>query len=79
VETSRYGADFCAMLIAVEETIAIRYILHSMGVCWVAHVSYLFGDNLGVVVQNVTIKDISLLKKKLVAISYHKVREAAAC
>ena len=76
VETSTYGAEFCAMRIAVEETIAIRYMLRSMGVR-VAHASYLFGDNLGVV-QNVTIKD-SLLKKKHVAISYHKVREAAAC
>jgi hypothetical protein len=38
----------------------------------------LFGDNLGFV-QNATMKDDSLLKKnKHVAISYHKVREAAA-
>jgi hypothetical protein len=43
----------------------------------VDHASYLFGDNLGVV-QNATIKD-SLLKKKHVAISYHKVRVSAAC
>ena len=64
METSTYGAEFCAMRIAVEETIAIRYMLRSMGVR-VAHASYLFGDNLGVV-QNVTIKD-SLLKKKHVA------------
>jgi hypothetical protein len=35
-----------------------------------------FGDNLGVI-QNVTIKD-SLLKKKHVAISFHKTREATA-
>ena len=79
VETSTYDAEFCAMRIAVEETIAIHclYAMLSMGVR-VAHASYLFGDNLGVVVQNVTIKD-SLLKKKHAAISYHKVREAAAC
>ncbi len=42
----------------------------------VEHASYVFGDNLGVI-QNVTIKD-SLLKKKHVAISYHKTREATA-
>jgi hypothetical protein len=35
-----------------------------------------FGDNLGVI-HNVTIKD-SLLKKKHVAISYHKTRETTA-
>jgi hypothetical protein len=38
--------------------------------------SYVFGDNLGVI-QNTTIKD-SLLKKKHVAISFHRVREATA-
>ena len=38
--------------------------------------SHVYGDNLGVI-QNATIKD-SLLKKKHVAISYHKVREAVA-
>ena len=38
--------------------------------------SKVFGDNLGVI-QNATIKD-SLMKKKHVAISYHKVREAVA-
>ena len=43
----------------------------------VEHSSILCGDNLGVV-QNATMKD-SLLKKKHVAISYHKLREAAAC
>ena len=42
----------------------------------VEHASYVFGDNLGVI-QNVTIKE-SLLKKKHVAISYHKTREATA-
>jgi Reverse transcriptase (RNA-dependent DNA polymerase) len=75
IETSTYGAEFCAMRVAVEELCAVRYMLRSMGVK-VEHASYLFGDNLGVV-QNATIKD-SLLKKKHVAISYHKVREAAA-
>jgi hypothetical protein len=77
IETSTYGAEFCAMRTAVEEVIiAVRYMLRCFGVR-VEHASYLFGDNLGVV-QNVTIKE-SLLKKKHVAISYHKVRESAAC
>jgi hypothetical protein len=75
VETSTYGAEFCAMRTATEETIAVRYMLRCLGVK-VERSSYLFGDNLGVI-QNATIKD-SLLKKKHVAISYHRVREAAA-
>ena len=60
---------------AVEEVMSVRYLLRCLGVK-VEHASYLFGDNLGVI-QNSTIKE-SLLKKKHVAISYHKVREAAA-
>jgi hypothetical protein len=42
----------------------------------VEHASYAFGDKHGVI-QDVTIKD-SLLKKKHVAIPYHKTREATA-
>ena len=76
IETSTYGAEFCAMRTAVEEIISIRYMMRCLGVK-VEHSSVLFGDNLGVV-QNATMKE-SLLKKKHVAISYHKVREAASC
>jgi hypothetical protein len=75
IETSTYGAEFCAMKTAVEEVISVRYMLRCLGVK-VATASLICGDNMGVV-QNATIKD-SLLKKKHVAISYHKVREAAA-
>ena len=60
---------------STEEVGSIRYMLRCLGV----HVdvpSKVFGDNLGVI-QNATIKD-SLLKKKHIAISYHKVREAVA-
>jgi hypothetical protein len=64
------------MRTAVEEVVAMRYMLRCFRVK-VKHASFLFGDNLGMV-QNATIKD-SLLKKKHVAISYHKVRESAAC
>jgi hypothetical protein len=76
IETSTYGAEFCAMRTAVEELISVRYMMRCLGVK-VEYASILFGDNLGVV-QNATMKE-SLLKKKHVAISYHKVREAAAC
>ena len=75
IETSTYGAEFCAMKTGVEETIAIRYMMRCLGVK-VEIASLLCGDNLGVI-QNSTIK-VSLLKKKHVAISYHKTREASA-
>ena len=60
---------------AVEEVASLRYMLRCLGVR-VDSASHVYGDNLGVI-QNATIKD-SLLKKKHVAISYHKVREAVA-
>jgi DNA-binding cell septation regulator SpoVG len=71
IETSTYSAEFNGARTATEETIAVRYMLRCLGVK-VTHPTYLFGDNLGVVQND------SLLKKKHVAISYHKVREAAA-
>lgn len=75
IETSTYGAEFCAMRTAVEEVQAIRYMLRCLGVK-VNTATLICGDNKGVV-QNCTISD-SLLKKKHVAIAYHKTREAAA-
>ena len=63
------------MKTGVEETIAIRYMMRCLGVK-VEITSLLCGDNLGVI-QNSTIK-ASLLKKKHVAISYHKTCEASA-
>ena len=75
IETSTYGAEFCAMRTAVEEVQSIRYMLRCLGVK-VKHASLVCGDNKGVI-QNSTISD-SLLKKKHVAIAYHKTREAAA-
>ena len=62
-----------AMRHAVEEVVALRYILRCLGVN-VDTSSAVYGENLGVI-QNATIKD-NVLKKKHVAISYHKVREA---
>ena len=75
IETSTYGAEFCAMKTCMEELISLRYMLRCLGVK-VEHASFVCGDNLGVI-QNVSIKD-SLLKKKHVAISYHKSRECIA-
>ena len=75
IETSTYGAEFCAMRTAVEEIQSVRYMLRCLGVT-VSRASLVCGDNLGVI-QNCTLSE-SLLKKKHVAIAYHKSREAAA-
>ena len=63
------------MKTGVEETTAIRHMMRCLGVN-VETASLICGDNMGVI-QNSTIKS-SLLKKKHVAISYNKKREAAA-
>ena len=63
------------MFHAVEEVVALRYMLRCLGVN-VDTSSAVYGDNLGVI-QNDTIKD-GFLKKKHVAISCHKVRETVA-
>ena len=75
IETSTYGAEFCAMRSAVEEVQSVRYMLRCLGVK-VTRASLLCGDNLGVI-QNCTMSE-SLLKKKHVAIAFHKTREASA-
>jgi hypothetical protein len=75
ISTSTYGAEFCVMKTAVKELIAVCYMLRCLGVK-VLHASLICGDNIGVI-QNCTIKD-SHLKKKHIAIAYHKMREAAA-
>jgi hypothetical protein len=75
VETSTYSAEFCAMKTTCEETIAIRYMLRSLGVK-VTRPTIMFGDNMAVI-QNTTLSD-SILKKKHVACSYHKTRECVA-
>ena len=68
VETSTYSEEFMEMLHAVEEVIALRYMLRCLGIN-VDTASAVYGDNLGVI-QNASIKD-SLLKNKHVANIYH--------
>ena len=75
IETSTYSSEFCAMKTAVEEVHALRYMLRCLGVK-VEHSTPILGDNKAVI-QNSTLPD-SLLKKKHVAIAYHKTRESAA-
>ena len=74
IETSTYGAEFCAMRTAVEEVQSVRYMLRCLGVK-VKTASLICGGNKGVV-QNCTNSE-SLLKKKHFAIAYHKTRESA--
>lgn len=75
IETSTYGAEFMAMKTAVEEVMSVRYMLRCLGVR-VTKPSKILGDNRSVIL-NSTISS-SLLKKKHVAIAYHKTREATA-
>ena len=63
------------MMSATEKVIALRYMLRSLGV----HVDYptpIIGDN-APVITSATVH-ANILKKKHVAISCHKTREAAA-
>eukprot|EP00557_Chaetoceros_sp_GSL56_P014026 CAMPEP_0176478512 /NCGR_PEP_ID=MMETSP0200_2-20121128/1227_1 /TAXON_ID=947934 /ORGANISM="Chaetoceros sp., Strain GSL56" /LENGTH=1865 /DNA_ID=CAMNT_0017874457 /DNA_START=317 /DNA_END=5915 /DNA_ORIENTATION=+ len=75
IETSTYGAEFIAMKTAVEEVVAVRYMLRCLGVN-VTHPSRILGDNRSVII-NATVHS-SLLKKKHVAIAYHLTRETTA-
>lgn len=75
IATSTYTAEFVAMRQAVEEAIALRYMLRCLGVP-VTRPTDLYGDNRSVY-HSASIPD-GELKKKHVAISYHYVREAIA-
>eukprot|EP00804_Cyclotella_cryptica_P015343 CCRYP_007990-RB/>CCRYP_007990-RB protein AED:0.06 eAED:0.01 QI:0/-1/0/1/-1/1/1/0/244 len=75
VETSVFGAEFCAMKHGIENLSGIRYKLRMMGVP-VKGASYVYGDNMSVVTS--TSKPESTLKKKSNSICYHAVREAVA-
>ena len=68
-------AEFCAGQVASEEAIAIRYMLHSLGVP-VTGATALCGENLGMIMSSTNTD--SELNKKHVAISLHKLRECAA-
>ena len=70
IESSSYSTKFCDGLVASEEAIAIRYMLRSLGVP-VRGATAICGDNLGMIISS-TNPD-SELKKKHVAISFHKL------
>ena len=75
VETSVYGAEFTALRRAVEETIALRLFLRSIGVP-IEGPTIIFGDNLAVL-KSAAIPEV-ILKKKHLSISYHFTRQAVA-
>ena len=75
VETSTFGSEFLAMRQAVEMVEGLRYKLRMMGIEVVGATSVLC-DNESVV-KNAT-RPESTLKKKHVAVAYHRVREAQA-
>ena len=75
IESSSYSAEVCVGRVASEEAIALWYIRRSLGVPIIG-ATVLCGDNLGMIISS-TDPD-SELKKKHVAISYHKLWECAA-
>ena len=75
VETSTYGSELVAARVAIDLIIEMRYKLRMLGVSMEKE-TLLVGDNMSVVL-NTTIPSSSL-KKKHLACSYHRVREAIA-
>ena len=75
VETSTFGSEFVAMRQAVEMIEGLWYKLRMMGIA-VAGPTNVLCDNESVV-KNAT-RPESTLKKKHVAVAYHRVREAQA-
>jgi hypothetical protein len=75
VETSTYGAEFVAARLGVDKIIDLVFTLKSIGVP-VEEPVWMFGDNQSVVTSS-TIQH-SVLSKRWVALSYHRVRAAIA-
>ena len=75
VESSTFGAEFCAMRVGVEMIKALRYKLRMFGVP-VDGPTNVFCDN-EAVYKNTVLPE-STLKKKHHSISYHVCREAVA-
>ncbi len=75
VEASTFGAEFCAMRIAVELIEALRYKLRMFGVP-IDGAANVYCDNEAVYTN--TVVPESVLKKKHHSIAYHRCREAVA-
>ena len=75
VESSVFGAEFCAMKIGIETCRGLRYKLRMMGIP-LSGPTYVYGDNQSVIHN--TSKPESTLKKKSNSIAYHACRESVA-
>ena len=75
VETLTYGSELITGKIVVESIIDFRYRLHMLGVPLNGS-SVLFGDNQSMI-MNTTVPS-SALKKRHLAVAYHRIREAVA-
>ena len=75
VESSTFGAEFCAMKTALEMIEGLRYKLRMLGIP-IDGPANVFCDN-EAVYKNTSIPE-SVLKKKHHSIAYHKCREAVA-
>ena len=75
IATSTYCSEFMAMRSAVEEAMALRYMLRCLGVP-VTEPTNMFGDNMGSILSAAS--ENADLKKKHVALSFHFVRESVA-
>jgi hypothetical protein len=75
VESSTYGSELVAARIAIDLIIEMRYKFRMLGI-QLEKQTVMVGDNMSVVL-NTTIPSSSL-KKKHLACSYHRVREAIA-
>jgi hypothetical protein len=75
VETARYGSEFVAARVCVEQVIDFRNTLRFLGVP-VREKSYMFGDNKSVVDSSMQLN--AKLHKRHTMLSFHCVREAIA-
>ena len=75
VESSVFGAEFCAMKIGIETCRGLRYKLRMMGVP-ISGPTYVYGNNRSVIHN--TQRPESTLKKKSNSIAYHACRESVA-
>lgn len=75
VETATYGSEFVSGRASTDEIIEFRYALRMLGAP-ICGPSYLFGDNKSVV-DSASIPDFNI-KKRHLALCYHRMREAIA-
>ena len=75
IETSVFGAEFCALTQGMDRMRGLRYKLRMMGIP-LEGPTFTYGDNMSVIHN--TQRPDSTLKKKCNSISYHACREAVA-